>query len=189
MTIFRRRMLEDLQLRGLAPRTQQCYVEAVKHLTPYYRRAPDQISEDELRRYFLFLIHEKQVAEGTFRIHLYGIRFLYERTLKRPWRDFDLVRHRHPQKLPVVLSLREDRSLLALVTNPTARMCLQVIYGCGLRQRERTQVQVSNIDSQRMLVRVCQGKGGNDRCVPLSPRLLEVADVLRRYSREVPGPV
>jgi integrase/recombinase XerD len=133
MTTFRRRMLEDLPLRGLAPRTPPCYVEAVKQLTQDYRRAPDQISEDELRQYLLFLSHEQQVAESTFRIHLYGIRCFYERTLQRPWPVFDLVRPRHPQQLPVVLSLREVRSLVALVANPTARMCLQLIYACGSR--------------------------------------------------------
>jgi integrase/recombinase XerD len=180
MTTFRRRMLEDAQRRGLAPRTPQWYVEAVKHLTPYYRRAPDQISEDELRQYFLFLIHEKQVAESTFRIHLYGSRFFYERTLKRPWPVFDLVRPRHPQKLPVVLSLREVRSLLALVEHPKAQMCLRMIYACGLRLTEGTQLQVSDIDAQRMLVRVHQGKGGKDRLVPLAPRVLTL---LREYWR------
>ena len=102
MTALRRRMLEDLQLRGLAPRTQQCYVQAVHQLAQHYRRAPDQLSEAELRQYFLFLLNEKQVAESTFRIHLYGIRFFYERTLKRPWPVFDLVRPRKSQQLPVV---------------------------------------------------------------------------------------
>jgi integrase/recombinase XerD len=186
MTTLRRRMLEDLQLRGLAPRTQQCYVEAVKHLTQHYRRAPDQISEDELRQYFLFLINDKKVAESTFRIHLYGIRFFYERTLQRPWPVFDLVRPRNPQKLPVVLSLREVRSLLALVENATARMCLQLIYACGLRLREGTQLQVADIDSQRMLVRVRQGKGGKDRFVPLAPRVLELLRVYWQCQRPRP---
>jgi integrase/recombinase XerD len=174
MTTFRRRMLEDLQLRGLAPRTPQCDVEAVKPLTPYYRRAPDQSSEDELRQYFLFLSNAKQVAESPCRIHLYGIRCFYERTLKRPWPVFDLVRPRHPQKLPVVLSPREVRNLLALVVNPTARMCLQLLSACGLRLREGPQLQVADIDSQRMLARVRQGKGGKDRFVPLAPRVLEL---------------
>jgi integrase/recombinase XerD len=174
MTTLRRRMLEDLQLRGLAPRTQQCYVEAVKHLTQYSRRAPDQISEDELRQYFLFLINDKKVAESTFRIHLYGIRCFYERTLQRPWPVFDLVRPRHPQKLPVVLSLQEVCSLLALVEHPKAQMCLQLIYACGLRLTEGTHLQVSDIDAQRMLVRVHQGKGGKDRLVPRAPRVLEL---------------
>lgn len=133
--------------------------------------------------------NEKKVAEGTFRIHLYGIRFFYERTLKRPWPVFDLVRPRHPQNLPVVSSPQEVRDLLAWVKNPTAQMCLRLIYACGLRLTEGTQLQVSDIDAPRMLVHVRCGKGGNDRCVPLAPRLLEVADVLRRYGREVPGPV
>jgi len=186
MTALRRRMLADLQLRGLAPRTQQCYVEAVKHLTQHYRRAPDQISEDELRQYFLFLINDKKVAESTFRIHLYGIRFFYERTLQRPWPVFDLVRPRHIQKLPVVLSLREVRFLLALVERPKARTCLQLIYACGLRLTEGTHLQVSDIDAQRMLVRVHQGKGGKDRLVPLAPRVLEL---LRAYwQRQRPRP-
>ena len=121
----------------------------------------------------LFLINDKKVAESTFRIHLYGIRFFYERTLQRPWPVFDLVRPRNIQKLPVVLSLREVRSLLALVGHPKARMCLQLIYACGLRLTEGTPLQVSDIDAQRMLVRVHQGKGGKDRLVPLAPRVLE----------------
>jgi integrase/recombinase XerD len=180
MTALRRRMLEDLQLRGLAPRTQQCYLEAVKHLTQHYRRAPDQISEEELRQYFLFLINGKKVAESTLRVHLDGIRFFYERTLQRPWPVFDLVRPRKTQKLPVVLSLWEVRSLLALVKNPKARMCLRMIYACGLRLTEGTQLQVSDIDAQRMLVRVHHGKGGKDRFVPLAPRVLAL---LREYWR------
>jgi integrase/recombinase XerD len=127
MTALRRRMLDDLQLRGLAPRTQQCYVEAVKHLAQHYRRAPDQISEEEIRQYFLYLINEKQVAESTLRIHLYGIRFFYEHTLQRPWPVFELIRPRHRQTLPVVLSPQAGRSLLALVQRSKARMCLQML--------------------------------------------------------------
>lgn len=178
MTPLRRRMLEDLQLRGLAPKTQQCYLDAVRQLAHHYHRPPDQLSDEELRQYFLYLRQEKKVAESTFRIHLYGIRFFYELTLKRPWPVFDLVRPRNIQKLPVVLSPREVRDLLALVRNPTAQMCLQLIYACGLRLREGTQLQVSDIDPQRMLVRVRQGKGGKDRFVPLAPRVLAL---LRGY--------
>lgn len=186
MTALRRRMLEDLQLRGLAPRTQQCYLEAVKHLAHHYRRAPDQLSEEELRQYFLYLLTDKKVAESTFRIHLYGIRFFYERTLKRPWPVFDLVRPRKSQKLPVVLSPQEVRSLLALVNNPMARMCLQIIYACGLRLREGTHLQVSDIDPHRLLVQVRQGKGGKDRYVPLAERTLEL--VRAYWQRERPRP-
>ena len=160
MTALRQRMLADLQLRGLAPKTQQCDIEAVHHLAQHDRRAPDQLSEEELRQYFLFLLNEQQVAESTFRIHLYGIRFFYERTRQRPWPVFDLVRPRKSQTLPVVWSPQEVRHLLALVEHPKARMCLRTIDACGLRLREGTQLQVSDIDAQRMLVRVSRAKAG-----------------------------
>jgi integrase/recombinase XerD len=172
MTVRRRHMLEDLPLRGLAPRTQPCDVEAVTHLTPPDRRAPDQISEDELRQYCRFLSNDQKVAESTFRMHLDGIRFFDARTLQRPWPVIDRVRPRNSQKLPVVWSLREVRSLLALVGHPKARMCLQLIYACGLRLTEGTQLPVSDIDAPRRLVRVHQGQGGKDRLVPLAPRVL-----------------
>ena len=178
MTTLRRRLREDLQLRGLAPKTPECYIAAVHQLAHHYRRAPDQRSEEDLRQYFLYLLKDQKVAESPFRIHLYGIRFFYERTLQRPWPLFALPRPRHSQKLPVVLSPQEVRSLLAAVTRPTAQMCLQMIYACGLRLREGTHLQVSDIDPQRMLVRVRQGQGGKDRYVPLAERTLEL---LRMY--------
>jgi integrase/recombinase XerD len=178
LTTRRRRMLADLQRRGLAPKTQPCYVAAVHQLAHHSRRPPDQLSAEALRQSFLSLRHETKVAERTFRLHLYGIRFVYELTRTRPWPVFDLVRRRHSPKLPVVLSPREVRDRLALVKNPTARMCLRLIYACGLRLREGTQLQIAAIDSHRMRVRVRQGKGGKDRYVPLAERTLQL---LREY--------
>ena len=102
MTTLRRRRLEDLQLRGLAPQTQPCDVAAVHQLAPYSRRPPDQRSEEALRQYFLSWLNETKVAESTFRLHLYGIRFFDELTRKRPWPVFDRVRPRKIPKLPVV---------------------------------------------------------------------------------------
>jgi site-specific recombinase XerD len=181
MTTLRRRLLEDLQLRRLAPKTPQCYVAAVQQLARHYGRAPDQLSDAALRQYFLVLLHEKKVAESTFRIHLSGSRFFYERTLKHPWPVFDLVRPRGIQTLPAVLSPQEVRSLLALVEHPNARMCLWVISACGLRLRAGTQLQVTDLDPQRMLVRVRQGKGGKDRYVPLAERTLQLLLRLFRF--------
>jgi integrase/recombinase XerD len=178
MTTLRRRMREALQLRGLDPKTQQCDVDAVKQLSQHDRRSPDQLSEAELRQYFLFLLNEKQVAESTFRIHLYGIRFFYEFTLQRPWPILNLIRPRKSQTLPIVLSPQEVRSVLGLVEHPKAQMCLWMLYACGLRLTEGTHLQVSDIASQRMLVQVRGGKGGKDRLVPMALRLLEL---LRAY--------
>jgi integrase/recombinase XerD len=186
MTALRRRMREDLQLRGLAPTTQQCYLQAVKHLAQHYRRAPDQLREGELRQSFLSLINDKRVAESTFRLHLYGSRFFSERTLQRPWPVFALIRPRHRPKLPLVLSPQEVRSLLALVQRSQARMALQMISACGLRLREGTQLQVSDIDPQRMLVRVRQGTGGKDRVVPRAARTLELLRVYWQRARPRP---
>jgi len=163
-------MLEDLQLRGLAPKTQLCDIAAVRQLAQYDRRAPDRLGEEALRQYFRLLLHEKKVAESTFRIHLYGSRFFDECTRQRPWPVFDLVRPRKSQKLPVVLSLQEVRPLLALVDHPTTQMCLRMIDACGLRRTEGTRLQVADIDAQRMLGWVHQGQGRKDRCVPLAPR-------------------
>jgi site-specific recombinase XerD len=174
MTALRHRLLDDLQRRGLAPRTQPCDIEAVKHLSPHDRRAPDQLNEEEIRQYFLDLLHEKKVAESTFRIHLYGIRFFDEITRQRPWPVLTRMRPRHSHKRPVVLSPREVRSLLASVVNPTAGMCLRMIDACGLRLREGTPLQVADIDPDRMLVLVRQGTGGQDRLVPLAARTLEL---------------
>ena len=178
MTELRRRMVEDLQLRGLAPKTQPCYVDAVKQLAHHYRRSPNHISEEEIRQYFLFLINGKKVADSTFRIHLYGIKFFYETTLQRPWPVFALVRPRKSQKLAVVLSPQAVRTLLALVEHPTAQMCLRMTYACGLRLTEGTHLSVSDSDPARMLLRVRHGKGGKDRLVPLAQRPLEL---LRAY--------
>jgi integrase/recombinase XerD len=171
-------MIEDLQLRGLTPRTQQCDVDAVKQLAQHYRRAPDQLSEEEIRQYFLFLLNGKKVAESTFRIHLYGIKFFYETTLQRSWPVFARTRPRKSQKLPVVLSPQAVRDLSGQVANPTAQMCLRMLYACGLRLREGTHLPVVDIDPQRMLVRVRQGKGAQDRLVPLAHRPREL---LRAY--------
>jgi integrase/recombinase XerD len=173
MTSLRHRLREDLQLRGLAPRTHQCYLEAVKHLSQHDRRAPAQLNEEEIRQYVLSRLNEKKVAESTFRIHLSGSRFVYAITLQRPWPVLTLMRPRHSQKLPVVWSPREVRSLLASVVHPKAGMCLRMIDACGLRLREGTHLQVADIDPDRRLVLVRQGTGGKDRLVPLATRTLE----------------
>jgi integrase/recombinase XerD len=173
MTSLRHRMLEDLQLRRLAPRTQPCDIEAVKHLSQHYRRAPDQISEAEIRQSFLSLLHEKQVAERPCRIPLYGIRFFYEITRQRPWPVLTRMRPRHSRTLPVVLSPQAGRALVALVVNATAGLGLRMIDAWGWRLREGPHLQVSDIDPHRLLVRVRQGQGGQDRLVPLAARTLE----------------
>jgi len=181
MTELRRRMLEDMQLRGLAKNTQQSYMDSVRILAKYYNRRPDQLSEEEIRNFFLYLIREKRVCESTVGIYLHGIKFFFEKTLKRQWPVLNLIRAQKRKKLPVVLSTEEVRKLLSLIKIPRNRVCLTTIYSCGLRLSEGTQLNVSDIDSKRMVIHVRDSKGGKDRYVPLPDRTL---CLLREYWRK-----
>ena len=174
MSAIRQRMIEDMQLHGYAARTQTSYLGAVRGLAGHYHRTPETITQDELRSYFLYLVKERGVARSTLMIHLSGIRFFSEKTLKQEWHIFDLVRPKKRKKLPVVLSTDEVKRVLWIVQNPTVRMALTVIYACGLRLSEGLQLKVQDIDSSRMLLWVRNGKGEKDRCVPLPVRLLEL---------------
>lgn len=173
MSELRRKMTEDMQLRGFSERTQRSYLDAVKGLAKFYHRSPDNLSEEEIRDFFLHLINERGAARSTVTIYLCGIKFFYEKTLERQWAVFHLIRPKKRVKLPVVLTLEEVRHLLSLVVNPLARTALRMIYSCGLRLSEGIHLQVEDIDSKRMLVRVRNGKGGKDRYVPLPEKTLE----------------
>jgi len=173
-------MLQDLQLHGYAERTQQSYVAAVKLLAAFFNRSPDLLSDDDLRHYFLHLINTRQAARSTVRQYLCGIKFFFETTLGRPMPALDLVKPRKRCKLPVVLSVTEVRTVLALVRHPIAQMALALIYACGLRLSEGRQVRVADIDGERRLLWVRDGKGGKDRSVPLPAATLQR---LRQYWR------
>jgi integrase/recombinase XerD len=161
------RMLEDMQLRGLAPRTQQAYLQAVQQLTDHYRKPPDQITEAELRRYFLYLRNEKRVARTTCTVALCAFKFLYQHTLQRAWPILDFIRPPKRKTLPVVLSVDEVRRVLACIRLPHYHACLSTIYACGLRLQEGVRLQVDQIDSAHMHLHIRSGKGGKDRYVPL----------------------
>jgi site-specific recombinase XerD len=172
MTILRERMLADMQLRGLAEKTQTAYLRAVRQLAAYYGKSPDQIDEEELRDYFLYLKNEKQASRSACTIAICGLKFFYERTLQREWVTFDLVRPPKSKKLPVVLSQSEVRRVLACLRRFHFRVCLTTIYSCGLRLQEGIQLQVADIDGDRLLIHVRQSKGAKDRCVPLPAAML-----------------
>jgi site-specific recombinase XerD len=171
-------MIEDMQLRGLSEGTQEAYVTVVKQLAEHYGKSPDRISEEELRNYFLYLKNDKGIATSTFIVAVCGIKFLYQRTLRREWPTFDLVRASREKKLPVVLSIAEVRRILNCIRRPQYRVCLSTIYACGLRVREGVHLQVGNIDSEQMVVHVRHGKRSKDRYVPLPTWTLEM---LRRH--------
>ena len=172
MSVLRQKMIEDMQLKGLAVRTQEAYVNAVLQLSRRFKRSPDCIDEEELREYFLYLKNEKQVADSTFSIALCGIKFFYEQTLKKEWHTLTLVRPDRKKKLPVVFSTDEVKRVLGCVQRWQYQVCLNTIYACGLRLLEGVQLRVKDIDSDRKMIHVVAGKGGKDRYVPLPDHTL-----------------
>lgn len=181
MTELRRRFLDDMTLHGLAPSTHEVYLNAVAQLAAHYGRSPDQLSEQELRDYFTYLVNQKRIAQSTLKTYIFAIKFLYTKTLQKPWPTLKLLRARTREKLPVVLDPEEARRLLAVERSPVARMCAIVMYSCGLRISEALKLKVSDVDSRRMVLIVQRGKGNKDRQVPLPERTLQL---LRAYWRQ-----
>jgi len=172
MSALRQKMIEDMQLKGLAVRTQEAYVNAVFQLSRHFKKSPDSLVEGELREYFLYLKNEKRVADSTFSIALCGIKFFYEQTLKKEWQTLQLVRPDRKKKLPVVFSVEEVKRVLDGVHRFQYRVCLHTIYACGLRLLEGTRLRVKAIDGDRKMIHVVAGKGGKDRYVPLPDHTL-----------------
>ena len=184
MTALRRRMTEDLQLRGYANRTIEAYVLAVSQLATFYGIAPDQLTEAQLRDYLLHLTNVRKVAASSFTQALCGIKFFYAQTLGRHWPVLDLARPKREQRLPVVLSQQEVRRVLAAVRTPRYRVCLTLIYACGLRLLEGLRLRVPAVDGARQLLHVQGGKGGKDRLVPLPDAALTLLREVWRTHRD-----
>ncbi len=174
-------MLADLQLRGAAPRTQKTYLREVGNFAKYFNRSPEELGEDELREYMLYLMRERHLSDGTFRFYVSALKFLYRNTLKREWVVEKIKYPKRKKKLPVVLDLSEVESLFSITTNLKHKAMLMITYSSGLRVSETARLKMTDIDSKRMTVRIRQGKGGNDRYSILSHTTL---DHLRQYWRK-----
>ena len=176
VTPLRRRMAEDMEMRGLAAKTRASYLRSVSRLAKYCGKSPETLSEEELRRYFVHLACERKLSRSTVRIALCGIKFLFATTLRR---DFTLTGVAYPKKskaLPAVLSPEEARSILRNVGAARHRACLSLAYACGLRLGEACRVTVADIDRARGVIHVRQAKGAKDRYVPLPPSVLPLLE-------------
>jgi len=180
MSTLREQMLADLQLKGLTPKTQKIYLREVRNYAKYFGKSPEELREKELREYLLYLLNERKLAKGTYRFYYQGLKFLYKHTLKREEVVEKIHCPRGKKKLPVVLDLSEVKALLSVMENLKHRAILTITYSAGLRISETAHLKVSDIYSKRMMVRVQQGKGGNDRYSILSQTALEC---LRQYWR------
>jgi integrase/recombinase XerD len=182
MTALRHRMIEALQLRAMSARPQEMSVRAVRPLAEHYHKSPDRLTEEELRQYFLYRKNVPHYSRSASTIALCGIPCFSEHTLKREGTPLTFVCAPQEKKLPVILSVEEGRTILALVQLLRSRVCLTTIYSCGLRLQKGTPLHVDAIDSARRLVPVRNGKGAKDRSVPLSLRTVE----LLRHSGATP---
>jgi site-specific recombinase XerD len=180
-------MTEDMQVRNLALNTQTSYVQQVSLFARYFHKSPEELGPEDIRAYQVYLTNEKKLAPGSVLIAVAALRFLYKVSLKRDWTFEDIIpAPKKPQKLPVVLSPEEVLQFLDCVGNTKHRAILTTCYAAGLRISEAVRLTIPDIDSQRMVIRVEQGKGQKDRYVMLSSKLLEI---LRHWWRvEKPRP-
>ena len=183
MTPLRQRMLEDMQIRNLSPVTQDCYLRAMAQFAAYFGISPDQLGPEHIRKYQLYLIHEKQASSSSHSQFTAAARFLYGTTLKRR-RHLEFIPYPKREKtLPVVLNRDEVRRLIQAPSNIKHRMILKTLYATGVRVSEVVALTIDDIDSHEMIVRIRQGKGRRDRYVMLAQCLLEELREYWKYCR------
>jgi integrase/recombinase XerD len=182
MTPLRQRMLEDMSVRNLAENTQTSYLQQVGAYARYFQRSPELLGPEEVRAYQIYLLKTRMLSPGSISIAASALRFLYKVTLKRAWGVDEIPMPKRAFELPIILSREEVHEFLSSVENIKHRAILTTLYAAGLRISEATHLKVTAIDSQRMMLRVEQGKARKDRYVMLSPCLL---DTLREYWRVV----
>jgi integrase/recombinase XerD len=185
MGALRTRMIEEMKLRNFSPRTQQSYLAAVIGLVKHYRRSPDQLTQEEIRAYLLHL-EKRGLSPSSRNVAISGMKFFYHQMLS--WNDKQLfiAPRKRSWQLPEVLGQKEVERLLLAAAKQRDRCLLMTAYATGLRVSELVRLKISAIDSERMMVRVEQGKGRKDRYTILSPRLLTE---LRSYWKEHRSPI
>lgn len=183
MTTLRQRMTDDLRLRNRSLRTIDTYLACVAHFARHFGKSPALLGPEEIRQFQVYLVEQRRVSWSYFNQVVCALRFLYRHTLGRDWVVAHIPFPRQPKKLPVILSQAEVIRFLDAIKKLKFRAILMTAYAAGLRLSEVTHLRVSDIDSQRMVIRVRQGKGQKDRYVMLSPTLLEVLRLYWRAAR------
>src|SRR5215468_3533219 len=178
MTQLRQKMLEELQRRHSAYRTANTYVRIVRDFASYFHRPPDKLGPEHIRQYQAYLFQSKNLSPASVSQYVSALRFLFVKTLHRHFLAEHIPFPKTPRRLPVVLSPEEVTRLIDAARNLYHRTLLMTLYSTTVRRSELCRLKVSDIDSQRMMIRIHQGKGGRDRDLPLSPKLLET---LRLY--------
>ena len=183
MTHLRQRMIEDMGIRNLADNTQSAYLQQIISYAEHFHRSPEELGPEAVRSYQLYLTNTRRLSPSSISVATGALRFLYKVTLKRDWAVDQIPMPKRPFKLPVILSREEVMLFLDSVDSLKHRTILMTAYAAGLRVSEAIHLKVTDIDSQRMTLRVDQGKGRKDRYVMLSPRLLEALRVYWKVTR------
>jgi integrase/recombinase XerD len=180
VTQLRKMMLEELQRRNYSQTTVNTYLKVVADFARYFRRPPDELGKEQIRAYQVYLLKERKLGVRTVGLHTAALRFFFCRTLKRAYPVEEVPYPRAPRRLPIILTREEAIRLIDSASNLFHRAMLITMYSTGMRRAELCRLKVEDIDSTRMLIHIRQGKGGKDRDVPLSPKVLET---LREYWR------
>jgi len=178
MTQLREKMLEELERRNYAHRTAKTYLRIVRDFAQHFHQPPDKLGPEQIRQYQAFLFQTKKLSSASVSQYVFALRFLFIKTLRRHFLTEHIPFPKSPRRLPVVLSPEEVTRLIDAAGNLYHRTLLMTLYSTAVRRSELCRLQVRDIDSQRMIIRIHQGKGRRDRDVPLSPKLLET---LRLY--------
>lgn len=178
-----KRMAEDMLIRNMAHTTIDAYTYHVDRFAKHFGQCPEDLGPDHIRSFQLWMIQEKKCSWSSFNQAVCGLRFLYTHTLPRVWVVQMIPFGNRPKKLPVVLGQSEVHRLIECVTHPKHRAVLLTLYAAGLRLSEATHLKLTDIDSERMQLRILQAKGHKDRYVPLSPRLLSELRAYWRHDR------
>ena len=178
MTDLRKRMLEELQRRNYSPTTIRYYLRVVENFARYFGKRPDRLTQENIREYQVYLLQERKLQAGTVGLHIAALRFFFVKTLRRPYLQLDLPSPKRPKRLPTILSQDEVARLIESANNLLDYAMLMTLYATGVRRAELSRLKVEDIDSERMIVHIRQGKGNRDRDVPLTPKLLKT---LREY--------
>jgi integrase/recombinase XerD len=183
VTQLRNKMLEEIQRRNYSHRTARAYVRIVRDFAEYFHQPPDKLGPEQIRQYQAHLFQAKKLAPATVSQYVSALRFLFVKTLRRHFLAEYIPFPKSRKRLPTVLSPEEVTRLIDAASNLYHRTLLMTLYSTAARRAELCRLKVQDIDSQRMLIRITQGKGGRDREVPLSPKLLETLRVYFRWMR------
>jgi site-specific recombinase XerD len=179
-------VLEELERRNYSKATARAYIGAIRQFAEHFHRSPDQLGPDEVREFQVYLFRDRKLAAHSVQVRMAALRFFFGKTLHRPWRRDDMPMPKVPRRLPSILSPEEVARMIECADSLHHRTLLMTLYATGMRRTELCRLKVGDIDSERMLIRIHEGKGGKDRDVPLSPKLLEQLRVYWRSLKQKP---